>query len=623
MSTLHISLKNKASEEEDATAIIHKPTSAESRIARMTVAEASDLGVRQMDGALLELKLISDITGSFRVARYQRGYRWGRLEVERLLDDIWDNGGKDYSLQPIVVKRDGETAWELVDGQQRLTTLYLIFMFMQHERLKNVGPPYSITYDTRPGSETYLQELDVARAESNIDFFHLFAAYDCIRGWFERQGPTPLKKQLVADNLFRYLCEHVRVIWYEAPKSLDSTTLFTRLNVGRIPLTDAELFKALLLSRSRGGVGTPDRTHEIAAQWDDIERDLRHPDVWALVADRQAADCPTRITLLLDTLAGGPLGRERPRFHTFDVLREKVLQSSSKAVWDQVVDLHALVLGWYENRDHYHKIGYLVAVGHRFSDLVALSAGRTRSSFEAVLNQRIRDSLDLTPSDVTALSYETDAHREKCGRLLLLMNVETVRRVAHSSERYSFRLHRFGDWSLEHIHPQHPEALTKAEQWKEWLRLHREALADLPAVDEARREELLAKIDAAGEQVERHVFQNLARDITAAFTRADASPSATVHSVHSLTNLALLASGHNSALSNAMFEVKRRRIIELDRKGEYIPVCTRQVFLKYYTDADAQQVHFWSTQDREAYLNAILATEGGVGLYLKPEVPQS
>jgi hypothetical protein len=72
-----------------------------------------------------------------------------------------------------------------------------------------------------------------------------------------------------------------------------------------------------------------------------------------------------------------------------------------------------------------------------------------------------------------------------------------------------------------------------------------------------------------------------------------------------------------------MFEVKRRRVIELDRKGEYIPVCTRQVFLKYYTDADAQQVHFWSTQDREAYLNAILATEGGVGLYLKPEVPQS
>ena len=96
-----------------------------------------------------------------------------------------------------------------------------------------------------------------------------------------------------------------------------------------------------------------------------------------------------------------------------------------------------------------------------------------------------------------------------------------------------------------------------------------------------------------------------------------------MHSVHSVTNLALLASGHNSALSNAVFEVKRSGSSSSIGRGEYIPVCTRQVFLKYYTDADAQQVHFWSTQDREGYLSAILSSEGGVGLYLKPEVPLS
>lgn len=576
-----------------------------------------------VDGALLELKLVGEISGSFRVARYQRGYRWGPLEVERLLDDIWDNGDRDYSLQPVVVKQDGENAWELVDGQQRLTTLYLIFLFMQRAGLKNVSPPYSITYDTRPGSETYLQELDALRANSNIDFFHLYTAYDCIRAWFERQGPTPFKKQLVADNLFRYLGERVRVIWYVAPKGLDSTTLFTRLNVGRIPLTDAELFKALLLSRSRGGGVTTDRTHEIAAQWDSIERDLQHPDIWAFVADDQAEDSPTRITLLLDTLAGGPRGRKRPLFHTFEMLRQKVERSSPKEVWDQVVDLHALVLGWFENRDYYHKIGYLVAVGEPFGDLVALAAGRAKSSFEAVLDERIRDSLDLTPSEVTTLNYETDTHKEKCARLLLLMNVETVRRVKDSTERYSFRIHRRGAWSLEHIHAQHAEGLTKAEQWKEWLRLHREALADLPSVNPTRRETLLARIDGVGDQIDRQVFQDLARDVTAAFTLMDSSTSATVHSVHSVTNLALLASGHNSALSNAVFEVKRRRILEFDRRGEYIPVCTRQVFLKYYTDADAQQVHFWSTQDRESYLTALLSSESGVGRYLKPEVPPS
>jgi uncharacterized protein with ParB-like and HNH nuclease domain len=77
------------------------------------------------DSALLELKLIGDIAGQFVVARYQRGYRWGRLEVERLLNDIWESNGSPYSLQPIVVKKKAEAVWELVDGQQRLTTLYL------------------------------------------------------------------------------------------------------------------------------------------------------------------------------------------------------------------------------------------------------------------------------------------------------------------------------------------------------------------------------------------------------------------------------------------------------------------------------------------------------------------
>ncbi|HWA24359.1 MAG TPA: DUF262 domain-containing protein [Lacunisphaera sp.] len=573
------------------------------------------------DGAILELKLVGDIAGSFRVPKYQRGYRWGKLEVGRLLDDIWENGDKDYSLQPLVVKRDAEDAWELVDGQQRLTTLYLIFLYMQRTGLKNVGPQYSLTYDTRPKSKGYLQAPDPSRADDNIDFFHLHGAYTCIEAWFELKGPTPIKRQELADDVFRYLCKRVRVIWYEAPKDLDSTTLFTRLNVGRIPLTDAELFKALLLSRSRGDAETTDRALAIAAEWDTIERDLQNPDVWSFVADGAASDGPTRITLLLDTLAGGIRGRARPRFHTFDVLRVKVEETDADAIWNQVVQLHALVLGWYENRDQYHKIGYLVTVGQRFSDLVALAAGRSKREFGAILDDRIRETLDLTPSGVTALSYEADA--QTCSRLLLLMNVETVRRMKDSTERYSFRIHRSQAWSLEHVHAQHAEGLTKAEQWKEWLRLHREALLDLTVIDDARRAELLARIDSVGDKLDRPGFQILARDVAAAFTVGDASAVAIAHSMHSVSNLALLMSEHNSALNNAVFEVKRRRILELDRRGAYIPICTRQVFLKYYTDADAQQVHFWSTQDREAYLAAILSSDGGVGAYLKPEAPAS
>ena len=73
-------------------------------------------------------------------------------------------------------------------------------------------------------------------------------------------------------------------------------------------------------------------------------------------------------------------------------------------------------------------------------------------------------------------------------------------------------------------------------------------------------------------------------------------------------------------MSNSVFEVKRRQIIALDRRGSYIPVCTRNVFLKYYTDAGAQQLHFWGPRDREGYLDAML---DALGPYLLEDVPEN
>jgi hypothetical protein len=52
--------------------------------------------------------------------------------------------------------------------------------------------------------------------------------------------------------------------------------------------------------------------------------------------------------------------------------------------------------------------------------------------------------------------------------------------------------------------------------------------------------------------------------------------------------------------------VKRQEIIRRDKAGAYIPACTRDAFLKYYTDARAQQTHFWGTKDREGYLAEML-----------------
>lgn len=577
----------------------------------------------------LRHKLVGDICGVFFVPGYQRGYRWDTADVKRLLDDIWRSEDKVYNLQPVVVKLHDpgscelEHQWELIDGQQRLTTLYLIFLYMQKAGLKNLDAPYELHYQTRPGSQAYLKTLDSAQHQGNIDYYHLYKAYECIGQWFEAHGQ---RRQYAADKFYASLFEKVRIIWYEAPSDMDSTALFTRLNVGRIPLTDAELVKALLLSRVNSS--QTQRAQELAAQWDVIERDLHDPDVWAFVAGSDLENhndkYPTRISLLLDTLAPLPTGhtpgRKLARYHTFEALREQI-ETTPLEFWSQVLSLHALILGWFNNRSLYHKIGFLVATGSSFSELVKLAKDQKKSQFESLLDTRIRHTLNIRESELEELSYENKNEYKKLLQLLLLMNVETLRRTEHSTQRFPFRLHASTAWSLEHIHAQNAENLTTTEQWQVWLQQHQMTLRALASETVPEQSQLLEDIETALREIETArnfgtTFQNLVARVINAFNAPNTENSQTRQSVHSISNLALLSRADNSLLSNSVFEVKRQNMLKVDRQGRYIPVCTRNVFLKYYTSSDAQQIHFWSLQDRESYLDAITRT---VAEYLKSE----
>lgn len=542
---------------------------------------------------------VGDITGKVFVPAYQRGFRWGRAEVEHLLDDISQSTGERYYLQPVVVKAMEDGRWELVDGQQRLTTLYLILNYIKRDVLSSAELLHSLEYETRPGSQVYLAHPTPALSDSNIDFFHIKEAADTIEDWFGRQRQSVR----AALKFYEALAEKVRVIWYEAGAHVDSTTLFTRLNVGRIPLTDAELVKALILSRSRSDTDTPDRSREIVAQWDAFERDLRSPEVWAF-ATGSDEEQPTHVSLLLDSLAG--TDRSSPSFHTFETLRERVEKIGPDEVWKKIVDRHSLVIGWYDDRDLYHKIGFLIATRVSFSKLVELAHEQTKSDFVASLDGLIRDRLRLSPDDLHALEYGTSDHNNKAERVLLLMNVETVRRTQGSSERFSFSKYAAGYWSLEHIHAQSSATMT-AEQQRQWLGLHRDALGSLQDLDGDARADLLARIDGALADISQEVFDPLKRELLELFSETDEEDAA---SMHAISNLALLHRDDNSALNNSAFEVKRRAIIELDMAGSYIPVCTRNVFLKYYTHVEGQQLHFWGALDREGYLNNLIDKVG-------------
>ena len=363
----------------------------------------------------------------------------------------------------------------------------------------------------------------------------------------------------------------------------------------------------------------PHRQIEIAAQWDLIERDLRDKSFWAFLTNRREQEYPTRIELLFDMMAGTTTARER--FQTFFHFKKEIEDLAASGdpdpparVWRQILERYYLLKEWYEDRDLYHKIGYLVATGEKLADLVNQSKESRKSVFNGLLDAKIRDSLNLSQEDVEELTYD---RWDACSRLLLLFNVETVRTLQNSDERYPFDAHKTEQWSLEHIHAQNAEPLNKKEQWQEWLREHRRALDEIRLEDDnqdAQRGALLQKIDASIDEINRESFAQLATAITAFF-----NPFGSGDNVHSIANLALLSGGINSALNNSVFEVKRRKILELDRAGAYIPICTRRVFFKYYTDAGDQQIHLWSVRDRECYMKAMMSPQHGVLLkYLKP-----
>ena len=208
-----------------------------------------------------------------------------------------------YCLQPLVIRKmevsdprltDGsnkEGWYEVIDGQQRLTTIFLIvhyFNEMWVGKQKKSLP--TIHYETRSDSFDFLNAIEingdnvVVYSQNGkpfgdyIDYHYMKQAYNEIHKWAKG------KDNLFDNNSFQSkLISKTRFIWYESVDE-DPVKVFTRLNIGKISLTNAELIKALLLNRSNFGEQNDDhlklRQQEIASEWDNIEYTLQN-DVWA------------------------------------------------------------------------------------------------------------------------------------------------------------------------------------------------------------------------------------------------------------------------------------------------------------------------------------------------------
>lgn len=349
---------------------------------------------------------------TFVIPPYQRGYRWDFEQVEALIDDIREFAKSSqgvhntfYCMQPIVVVPVDSQRFEVVDGQQRLTTIYLILSYLRRilGMLGSLKPQHAKTFrlemPARDVQQAYLQQekftLSGNGEERNIDNFYLREAYEVIsqeigtdlrlltdlQSFLLTPQPTDSEGQLLKD-----FNPHVAVIWYEVPE-VDAHEAFKRLNAGKIPLTSGELVKALLLQSDYCNGELLQKAREESDrrsnEWNRMELALREESFLGMTGYAAGSD-NSLMEMIIDIVADEynptldrpfrrkPAGSTMPDYFNFNVLnriislevgetegaskQQKRLEAVAK-VWERIRKVYLQLRNWHDNREMYHLIG--------------------------------------------------------------------------------------------------------------------------------------------------------------------------------------------------------------------------------------------------------------------------
>ena len=597
----------------------------------------------------------------FVIPSFQRGYRWEEKQVIDLLEDIKqfandDNVKSDsYFLQPVVVKackHKDIDAYEVLDGQQRLTTMLLLLKRLmkrlgEDEREIYQDNLYDIVYTNRPQLD-----FDNPNAADNIDSYYLSEAKRVIDEWFKEQARN--KQNLngfTGSLLYDDQKRQVKIIWYaieENSEDIVSINIFNRLNKGKISLTSSELIKALfIMDYDLYAAGDKLSAEQLSMEWNEMERKFQDDNFWYFISDDNRGT-QTRIDILFDFVTCRDEGMDadysyREFQELYDFCREQERKQTDEQfirdwsndihnmrdAWKQVRKTFDRLVAWYEDNMYYHYVGYLVAIG--FTPLQIYNhlenekrvrkladpkhewtVDDTMVSLRKKMMERFRQDNKYIKKDAID---EFEYRSEYVPRILLLFNVECCRKG--QNVRFAFDKYKKGHWDVEHVDSQNDATLQEYDDRMRWLKNVKFILG----MEHTNRSEELAKecqtlIEEFAERTKvnvdkyRSFYQDINKFYSAESGENDSEVDLTTKKKDYLSNLTLLDSATNREYKDAPFAYKRYCIVKYDRKGDrFIPLCTRNLFLKYYTDSDKESSYLdnmrWNSSDRDGYMKAM------------------
>lgn len=618
----------------------------------------------------IEMPVSELLTGNyqFSIPSYQRGYRWESTEaggedeqeakqVDDLLNDltyfVTSNPHKkaNYYLQPLMVKprllADGSYEWDVLDGQQRLTTMLLVLKCLK-ERLYG-GQQFGL-YELKYANRKQLDfnritfdrasaDYDFPMANENLDSYYVRLAKDRIERWYDNElSNNPSLSDKFKEMLF-YPDEtrgvnsspalRAKFIWYKvqalqpgAPQlngnRQHDIEVFNRLNRGKISLTDSELIKALFLLciKVAPAYGSSLLTPEtLVRKWDDMGKKFQNEEFWNMIAPK-GADYSNRLDLLFDFIKDCSGNGKGSAYRFYYKKMHGLLTSPDinkvEELWTEVKQYFDTLCKWHENVHKHNFIGYLIENGEDLANIYS----------SPDLETKIRKGLGLENVDeIDTLRYYDNEGYKKIRKVLLLFNVLTCDKFG---QKFPFNLYRDNTFDVEHVNSQTDNPIEKIDEKIAWVKqqaipclwIDRNETDTNGILTSGARE--ARDLITEGVQFLRDVKLNNNRDTGSKFKGyrtaveyyyASGNRNTGMFEKDAIGNLALLNSSINREYKNALFPQKLRTLKRSDQEGVYIPLCTKYMFLKYYSNPQANVSAFsmmrWRQEDQDEYTEAI------------------
>lgn len=645
-----------------------------------------------MRDTFVKLKTIADLqneSAKFYIDAYQRGYRWTENEVRDLLDDIREfshvkrqDDCTFYCLQPIIVTQaeDGVSC-KVIDGQQRLTTIYLIYSFywVTQSSFMRDKLPFELSYNNKPKLQECIKtftEKEYARSEqvihemagyeSDIDCHYILEAYKCICDYFQKLVKDPNTRNELND-MKKIFDTFMKIIWYELTDCDVNTevAVFSKINMGRIALTNAELIKALLLKKDSNDSDILVSTQmNIAVKWDEIESQLSEESFWSFLVNEKKEDMTyaTRIDFIFHVMArelndgilkeanekypneesytvSESVNKDKFSFYVFSnyvrLLQKHPDENADtdqnyiEKIWDGVCEYYRMFKDWYKDIRWYHMIGFLVETSSKqyidqileLSRLYREGSGDSgeghKDHFEKEMRIRIskavfQDKILSTAGCrefINGLDYQDNPNDLR--KTLLLYNVAYLE-ACEENGRFPFEKYKDESvsWDLEHINavsdtrPDDDRRDSDDNNRLQWLK----KVVDIPEIEKITTADGQPVQDLVKTIIDNKYYLTKYQPNTKDFIQVYEAVINYFGGIgepdNSIGNLTLLDGGTNRSYKNDVFPLKRKTILKRIMSDVFIPLCTRKVFMKGF--AESGDLLRWRDVDKKAYSEEII-----------------